>query len=129
MKTFHLLIILAGSLFFIVACSTSKTATSSTTTSTAPKVVKGAITQEDADYISKKMSITTVADLTEGSTIYSAECGVCHGLKKPNARTEDQWKSIVPNMVAKANARAGKEEINPRQKELILKYLVALCYK
>lgn len=100
------------------------------TSSKAPKTPKATgITQSDADEITKKMGPTTIANLTEGEQIYTAECGVCHGLKKPSARTEDEWKAIVPPMVSKANAKAGKLQINETQQTLILKYLVAMCNK
>ncbi|MEI6310872.1 MAG: hypothetical protein WCP57_01300 [Bacteroidota bacterium] len=136
MKALHIFILTSFILFGIVSCTTTKSTTTTTnsnannnpsTTATEPK--KGAITQEDADNISKKMSLTTVADLNNGGTIYSAECGVCHGLKKPNARSEDEWKAIVPNMVQKANTKAGKIQITPGQEQLILKYLVVMCNK
>lgn len=136
MKALHICILTSAILAGIVSCTTSKSTSTTTnsnanssTTTTATEPKKAAITQEDADNISKKMSLTTVADLNNGGTIYNAECGVCHGLKKPNARSEDEWKAIVPNMVQKANAKAGKIQITPGQEQLILKYLVVMCNK
>ena len=112
----------------IIVLASCKTSSKSTTTATKEPKSTG-ITQADADYISKKMGTTTIAELTEGNAIYTAECGVCHGLKKPSARTEDEWKAIVPPMVTKANTKAGKLQINEAQQTLILKYLIAMCNK
>jgi cytochrome c5 len=130
MKYLSLSLFTALTIFIATSCSTSKKVSTTTTTTTTTTTKKSTgITQADADYISAKMGATTIAELTEGNTIYTAECGVCHGLKKPSARTEDEWKSVVPRMVVKANAKAGKTQINSKQEAMILKYLVAMCNK
>jgi hypothetical protein len=132
MKTLHIFILTSAILAGIISCTTSKstiTTSNTNTTSTSIDPKKGAFTQEDADNISKKISITTVEELNNGGIIYNAECGVCHGLKKASARSEDQWKAIVPDMVQKANAKAGKTQITPGQEQLILKYLIVICNK
>lgn len=84
------------------------------------------MTESDASRAAKKFSGTTLANLNEGKANYEANCGLCHGLKKPSARTEDQWKHIVPDMVTQVNKKLGKEEINAKEQQNILAYLVTM---
>ncbi len=37
----------------------------------------------------------TLADLNQGKTDYETYCGKCHALKKPQGRTEEQWREII----------------------------------
>ena len=84
------------------------------------------MSESDASRAAKKISGTTLANLNEGKTNYEANCGLCHGLKKPDARTEEQWKSIVPRMVNQVNKKMGKEEIDAQEQQNILAYLVTM---
>ena len=84
------------------------------------------MSESDASRAAKKFSGTTLANLNEGKTNYEANCGLCHGLKKPDARTEEQWKSIVPRLVNQVNKKMGKEEIDAQEQQNILAYLVTM---
>ena len=95
----------------LAACGTNKVLTHS---------------QLDVDRGAKKYQGLTLADLNQGKMIYEKSCGNCHGLKKIESRNEEQWKSIVPDMVKKTNKKAGKEEINSDQQQVLLKYLITM---
>ena len=84
------------------------------------------LTQADADRMVQKFPGITFADLNEGKTLFEQKCNTCHNLKRPSSRNELQWNEIVPKMAEKANKKAGKEIIDGRTKDLILKYLVAM---
>jgi len=83
-------------------------------------------TQADADRGVQKYSNLTLADLNQGKTIYEQECALCHGLKNPASKNEDQWKKIVPNMVEKVNKKKGKVAIDQKSEEILLQYLITM---
>lgn len=68
----------------------------------------------------------TLAELTEGKSIYENRCSVCHGVKRLTAEKEAKWRKIVPIMVNKANKRAGKQVISSRDQEILLQYILAM---
>lgn len=83
-------------------------------------------TQLDVDRGAKKYQGLTLTDLNQGKMIYEKSCGNCHGLKKAESENESEWTRIVPDMVKKTNKKAGKEEINSDQQQLLLKYLITM---
>ena len=83
-------------------------------------------TQVDAQRGQAKFSGLTLEELHEGKKIYELNCQTCHGLKKPTARTEAEWKEIVPKMVQKTNKKAGKMAITEGQEQVLLKYLITM---
>ncbi len=80
-------------------------------------------TQADVERGSSKYPGLTLEALNAGKINYEKHCSTCHGLKKPRTRTEDQWKSIVPKMAARAQKKAGNEVIDAAAQESILLYL------
>ena len=75
---------------------------------------------------------TTYPNLTleaanAGKMNFEQQCSKCHGLKKPNSKTAEQWQKIVPGMAAKAEKKAGKVVIDQATQESILHYLVAMA--
>jgi len=54
---------------------------------------------------SKYYAGITISDLNDSKALYENSCGSCHPLKKPSSRTEEQWRSIMPKMVVKANKK------------------------
>jgi|WetSurMetagenome_2_1015567.scaffolds.fasta_scaffold562046_2 cytochrome c5 len=97
-------------ILFLVACST--------------QLIK--LTQADADRGAAKFEGTTLESLNRGKAIFEANCDKCHGLKKPGSRNEQQWNTIVPQMVKKVNKSNGQEVIDPQKQELLLRYLVTM---
>ncbi|MBX9852227.1 MAG: cytochrome c [Cytophagaceae bacterium] len=91
-------------LFFVVACT---------------KVVMPVATENDAKRASEKWPNTTLADLTQGKSLYEQHCAGCHKLYKPDSHNEAQWNKIVPPM-------ANKAKIDSEKENLILKYLVTM---
>lgn len=82
--------------------------------------------QADADRMQPVYPGITVADISNGKTIYEQKCSTCHPLKKPGNRTSEAWKHIVPEMAAKANKKTpGK--ITVADEEIILKYLITMA--
>jgi cytochrome c5 len=84
------------------------------------------LTQADADRGAVKFEGTTLESLNQGKAIFEANCNRCHGLKNPSSKNEEQWNTIVPQMVKKVNKLVGSEEINPRKQELLRRYLVTM---
>jgi len=99
-----------ASLFIFAACS--------------PKVVQ--ISSSDVERGTSKFEGTTLATLTEGKTLYEANCGACHPLASPSAKNETAWNQIVPKMVKQVNKKGGKEILDAQKEQLILKYLVTM---
>jgi cytochrome c2 len=81
--------------------------------------------QSDVDRVSSRYPGYTLAELNHGKAIFTQYCGQCHKLKKPESRTEEQWKTIVPRMVAKVNKKE-KDAIDADEEEVLLKYLVTM---
>lgn len=67
----------------------------------------------------------TAADFAAGKALFQGNCGRCHSLHSPSARTEAQWSSIVPRMVVKVNKKEPMAAITPEGEQLILRYLFA----
>ena len=105
--------LVAGALIVLASCSASK-------------FIPPALTQADADRLSSKYPGLTVEQLNEGKLHFETHCGTCHGLKNPVKWSETQWKSIVPEMSAKANKKAKKEVVDAAIQESILRYVVAV---
>ena len=82
--------------------------------------------QADADRAVPKYPGYTLADLNEGKSLYESTCNRCHGLKNPRSRDEEKWKKIVPKMIARLTKKEGKEVIDAKQQESILRYLVTM---
>ena len=96
----------------IVACNSNKLAIPS---------------QADVDRVAETYPDYTLASLKEGQTLYLTNCGSCHGLKDPTAKTEEQWKKIVPEMAGMINKHEVK--LDAKSEDLILKYVTAMCSK
>ncbi|SMO83577.1 hypothetical protein [Solitalea koreensis] len=96
----------------LVACGTSKVSTNSINAD----VARGAL----------KYPGYTAAEFTAGKTANENYCGSCHALKSASSKTEAQWNTIVPNMVKRANRKAGGVAIDAKTQESILKYLVTM---
>ena len=84
------------------------------------------LTQSDADRGAAKFTGTTFESLTHGKEVFEANCDMCHRLKKPGSKTEEEWNKIVPKMVKKVNGKVGSEQINPQKQELLRRYLVTM---
>lgn len=83
-------------------------------------------TQADAERGAQKYSNLTLADLNQGKAIFEQNCSLCHGLKKPASRNEEQWNKIVPNMTAKVNKKKGAETIDSHSQDILLRYLITM---
>jgi cytochrome c5 len=59
----------------------------------------------------------------KGKHIYESNCARCHALKAPVSRSETEWATIVPNMVGRANRKAGAVVINDADQAILLDYL------
>lgn len=103
----------------LAGCFTSKKATTETT-ATAP-------TQADVDRVADKFPGYTVAQMTEGKSLYETHCGTCHALKKPSSETESEWRRIVPWMAKKVNKNS--MVLDAAKEDQILKYLVTMSKK
>jgi len=91
----------------LVACGTSKVAST--------------FSQSDVDRGATKFSGLTLAALEKGKIDSETYCVKCHGYKKPQGRTEEQWREIVPRMAKKANSG-----IDAQTEQSILAYMVTM---
>jgi cytochrome c5 len=82
--------------------------------------------QSDVDRVSGKYPGYSVAELNADKALYESTCSRCHRLKNPRSRSEEKWDKIVPKMIARLNKKEGKEVIDARQQEAILRYLVTM---
>jgi len=76
-------------------------------------------TQADADRAAQKIPGTTLADLTEGKSLFEQHCDKCHSLKRPFKHSEDEVGKVLPKMAHKA-------KLDSRQEELVRKYLLTM---
>ena len=82
-------------------------------------------TQPDADRGAKIFPGLTLDELAQGKKLNEEKCTTCHGLKKPGAFSEEDWKKIIPNMARRAE-KANKPEIDSKSQDLILKYILTM---
>ena len=75
--------------------------------------------QSDADRIANKFPGITLADLSEGKTLYEQNCVKCHNLKTPFKVSEEEVINIMPKMAHKA-------KIDSKTQDLILKYILTM---
>lgn len=96
---------------------------------TACAAKKIAISQTDVDRGAAKFPGLTFASLNQGKADYETNCQACHALYSPAAKTEEQWRKIVPNMVKKANQNRNSVQtpIDSTMQESILRYVVTMC--
>jgi cytochrome c5 len=76
-------------------------------------------TQADADRAAQKYPGTTLADLSEGKTIFEQHCDKCHSLKRPFKHSAEEVTNVLPKMAHKAR-------LDSRQEELVRKYLLTM---
>jgi cytochrome c2 len=63
-----------------------------------------------------KRETATLAELQQGHELFSAKCGRCHKLPKPESRVPAQWTKVMEKMAPKAKLTAD-------EKALVFKYL------
>jgi cytochrome c5 len=82
--------------------------------------------QSDVDRVSVKYPGYSLAELNDGKALFQQTCTKCHRLKDPASRNEEKWKKIVPKMMAKLNKKEGKQVLDDKQQESILKYIITM---
>lgn len=82
--------------------------------------------QSDVDRVSGKYPDYSLTQLNADKALYESTCSRCHRLKNPRSRSETKWDKIVPKMISKLNKKEGKEVIDARQQQAILRYLVTM---
>lgn len=83
-----------------------------------PKVAGTVADKEPAPTKSQVMASFTKDQLEQGHTLYTNNCGKCHGLKDPDSRTPVEWNNILKKMIPKA-------KLNYDDGKLVRAYLVA----
>ncbi len=101
----------------LVACGTAKNSSGAK--------VESMPSQADVERVKDKFPGYTLTDLNDGKKLFEANCALCHGLKKPASRTEEEWKTIVPRMVKKVNAKNGNT-LDASGEEKILRYVITM---
>ncbi|MNV05344.1 hypothetical protein D3C71_956770 [compost metagenome] len=115
MKKNQLLLVVACTAI-LVACGTAKNSGAK---------VESMPSQADVERVQAKFPGYSLTDLNDGKKLFEANCAMCHGLKKPASRTEEQWKTIVPRMVKKANGKNGNT-LDAAGEEKILRYVITM---
>ena len=82
--------------------------------------------QSDVDRVSAKYPGYSLTELNADKALYESTCSRCHRLKNPRSRSEVKWNKIVPKMISRLNKKEGKEVIDAKQQEAILRYLVTM---
>jgi len=96
------------------------------TAATACSVKLIAPAQSDIDRVHDKYPGYSLSELNEGKALFEQTCNRCHRLKNPASRDEDGWKKIVPVMIKRLDKKEGKQVIDDRQQESILRYLITM---
>lgn len=114
-----LMIIAAVSMF--TACAAKMSKTKATAEKEAPVAFPTTAQVEAAKMVFPEM---TDVSFKETHAFYADACGACHAAKAPSARNESQWRSIMPNMVRKANKKGYSIDAIGEQK--LLAYVLAM---
>lgn len=56
--------------------------------------------------------------LAQGEQLFTSNCQKCHGLKKPESKTPEQWNKTVKRMIPRA-------KLSDEQGKLVRAYLIA----
>ncbi len=90
---------------------------------------KTALMQSDAERGATIFPGLSLSDLERGKAAFEKNCQSCHGLKRPSAYSEAQWKNLVPKMSAMANKNAGTTVVTEEDKNHILQYVITMGKK
>jgi hypothetical protein len=114
-------VFLLGAIAIIAVCCKSTQPASSTKTATTQNVSppKSPLVpiESDVAIANAHWQGTTLDNLTQGYSIYDDKCTDCHGVKKPQDFTEDEWNSIMPKMGRKA-------KLDTNQYKLVFRYIL-----
>jgi mono/diheme cytochrome c family protein len=72
----------------------------------------------DARYASQHWPGTTLAELSQGRSLFVHTCAGCHSLKDPASHSPDEWRAEVTQMRGKPGVT-----LDDHQAELIIRYL------
>lgn len=81
------------------------------------------------EQLASHYSDATVEQLNSGKALFEKGCDQCHGLKKSFGVSTERLAKVVPEMVGKANEKAGQQIIDAEGASNILHYLIALNTK
>ena len=93
------------------------------------KSVAEAAVEPTVKELASHYSEATEEQLNSGKALFEKGCDQCHGLKKSFGVSSDRLLAVVPEMVGKANKKAGQTIISPEGGENVLHYLLALNAK
>ena len=91
-KRYYLPLFVVASLFLIGSCKKDLGGSGSLYTPTSADVTAKA----------------TLAELQQGRTLYSNNCGMCHGLYMPENYTPAQWTSVLGSMAPRTSMSASQ---------------------
>lgn len=81
--------------------------------------------QADVDRVAGKFPGYTMADLTQGKTLFDSHCGSCHGYPKFTELDEKGWQKIIPPMVKKASEKTFLR-LDATAEQQILRYCLTM---
>jgi hypothetical protein len=103
LKNYRTVFLLGAITIIAICCKSTQpaTKTSNTQTVSPPKSPLAPVASEVAIAQAHWQGIT-LDNLNQGYSIFDDKCTDCHGVKKPQDFTADEWNSIMPKMGRKA---------------------------
>jgi hypothetical protein len=103
-KNYKTLFLLSAIAIIVVCCKSTQPATNKTSNTQMVSTPKSLLVPTESDVAIAKAHWqgTTLDNLTQGYSIFDDKCTDCHGVKKPQDFTTDEWNSIMPKMGRKA---------------------------
>jgi cytochrome c5 len=82
--------------------------------------------QSDVARVSSEFPDYSLTALKNGQALFEHTCNRCHRLKNPASRNENKWRKLVPVMIGRLNKKEGRQVIDDKQQESILRYLITM---
>ena len=120
LKNYKTIFLLSSVAIIAVCCKSTQPAATTkpaTTQNVSPPKSPLVPIESDVAIASAHWQGTTLDNLTRGYSIFDDKCTDCHGIKKPQDFTQDEWNNIMPKMGRKA-------KLDTTQYKLVFRYIL-----
>ncbi|HXB11321.1 MAG TPA: hypothetical protein VNZ45_05000 [Bacteroidia bacterium] len=119
LKNYRTVFLLTAITIVIVCCKSTQPATTKQVASqnTSPPKSPLMPTESDVAIAGTHWQGTTIDNLNQGYSIFDDKCTDCHGVKKPQDFTVEEWNSIMPKMGRKA-------KLDSTQYNMVFRYIL-----